>query len=84
MGELRLDAIGPWDLLDVSEEPEAAGRWTTVPTTGVREVEQGENAQVVVWWVGWQGGWLRASSHSQCSWQSECVGPEEGRTPQGL
>lgn len=33
-GEPRPNAIGPWDLLDVSEEPEAAGMWTTVPTTG--------------------------------------------------
>lgn len=33
-GELRPNAIGPWDLLDVSEEPEAAGRRTTVQMTG--------------------------------------------------
>lgn len=44
MGELRSNAIGPWDLLDVSEEHEAAGRWTTVQTTGAREAEgKGEN-----------------------------------------
>lgn len=33
-GELRPNAIGPWDLLDVSEEPEAGGRRATVQMTG--------------------------------------------------
>lgn len=33
-GELSPNAIGPWDLLDVSEEPEAGGRRATVHTTG--------------------------------------------------
>jgi hypothetical protein len=32
--ELRPNAIGPWDLVDVSEETEAAGRRATVRTTG--------------------------------------------------
>ncbi|KAL1856921.1 hypothetical protein Daus18300_010575 [Diaporthe australafricana] len=72
MGELRSNAIGPWDLLDVSEEHEAAGRWTTVQATGAREAE-GKGENMTGQGLG-KGGVAAALLHRASVWNVRKVG----------
>lgn len=82
-GELSPNAIGPWDLLDVSEEPEAGGRRATVHTTGAGAAGVGGREDG----SGTGQGWCGAAAQSVLTTvpnMTECVEREKGRTCEGL